>query len=137
MNFMDTPVPVLEENSKMTESQLTIVVAFVTELISLGALALVPHGVLLMNVCPLFLVAKPGQPDQWICIADMNKGHQNQSCAADPVPMTCPEDILPRMYPGFFSSVIDASRFFHMFLTVDEERKFIGLIHPDTGDHYW
>jgi hypothetical protein len=24
-----------------------------------------------------------------------------------------------------------------VFLTVDEERKFMGLIHPDTGDHYW
>jgi hypothetical protein len=51
--------------------------------------------------------------------------------------MKCPEDILPRMYPGGFSSVIDASKFFHMFLTVDEERQFVGLIHPDTGDHYW
>jgi hypothetical protein len=52
MKFMETPVPVLEENGKMTESQLAIAVAFVTELISLGVLALVPHGVLLMNVCP-------------------------------------------------------------------------------------
>jgi hypothetical protein len=24
-----------------------------------------------------------------------------------------------------------------MFLTVDDEGKFMGLIHPDTGDHYW
>jgi hypothetical protein len=64
MKFMETPLPVLEENGKMTESQLTIAVAFVTELISLGVIALVPHGVLLMNVCPPFLVAKPGQPDQ-------------------------------------------------------------------------
>jgi hypothetical protein len=23
-----------------------------------------------------------------------------------------------------------------MFLTVNEERKFMGLIHPNTGDHY-
>jgi hypothetical protein len=37
----------------MTESQLKIAVAFVTELISLGVLALVPHGVLLVNVYPL------------------------------------------------------------------------------------
>jgi hypothetical protein len=64
MNFMETPVPILEENGKMTEIQLTIAVAFVTELISLGVLDLVPRGVLLMNVCPLFLVAKPGQPNQ-------------------------------------------------------------------------
>jgi hypothetical protein len=137
MNFMETPVPVLEGNGKMTESQLTIAVTFVTELISLGVLDLVPHGVLLMNVCPLFFVARPGQPNQWRYIADMKKVHQNQSCAADPVHMTCPEDILPRIYPGGFSSVIDASKFFHMFLTVDDERKFMGLIHPYTGDHYW
>jgi hypothetical protein len=137
MKFMETPVPVLEENGKMTESQLTIAVAFVTELISLGVLDLAPHAVLLMNMCPLFLVAKSGQPDQWRCIAYTKKGHQNQSCAEDPVPTTCPEVILPRMYPGGFSSVIDASKLFHMFLTVDEERRFMGLIHPDTGDHYW
>jgi hypothetical protein len=137
MNFTETPVPVLEENGKMTESQLTIAVAFVTELVSLGVLSLVPHGVLIMNVCPLFLVSKPGQPYQWRCIADMKKGHQNQSCAAEPVHMTRPEDILTRMYPGGFSSVIDASKFFHMFLTVDEERRFMGIIHPHTGDHYW
>jgi hypothetical protein len=86
----------------MTESQLKMAVAFVTQLISLGVLALVPHGVLLVNMCPLFLVAKPGQPDQWRCIADMKKGHQNQSCAAEPVHMTCLEDILLRMYPGVF-----------------------------------
>jgi hypothetical protein len=68
MKFMETPVPVLEGNGKMTESQLTIGVAFVTELISLGVLSLVPHGVLHMNMCPLFLVAKPGQSYQWRCI---------------------------------------------------------------------
>jgi hypothetical protein len=50
--------------------------------------------------------------------------------------MTCPEDILPWMYPGVFASSIDASKFFHMFLTVDEERKFMGLIYPDTSYHY-
>jgi hypothetical protein len=54
-----------------------------------------------------------------------------------PITHDLPEDILPRMYPEGFSSVIDASTFFLMFLTVDEERRFMGLIHPDTGDHYW
>jgi hypothetical protein len=137
MKFTETPVPVLEENVKMTESHLAIAVTFVTEIISLRVLALIPHGVLLMNVCPLFLVATPGQPDQWRCIADMNKVHQHQSCASDPVHMNFPEDILPRMYPGGFSSVIDSSKFFHMFFTLDEERKFMGKIHPYTRDHYW
>jgi hypothetical protein len=45
--------------------------------------------------------------------------------------------ILWQMYPGVFPSVIDASKFFHMFPTVDEERKFMGIINPDTGYHYW
>jgi hypothetical protein len=61
MNFMGTPDPILEENSKMAESQLAISVAFVTELIILGVLTLVTQGVLLMNVCTLFLVSKPRQ----------------------------------------------------------------------------
>jgi hypothetical protein len=113
MNFMDNPTPGLEENVKMNESQLKIAVAFVTELMSLGVLAVVPRGILLLNACPLFLVATQVQPDQWRCIADMNKAHPNQSCAAEPVHMTCPEDIIPRMYPGGgFSSVIDVSIFF-------------------------
>jgi hypothetical protein len=38
----------------MTKSQLTIAVAFITELISLGVLALAPQGALLMNVFPVF-----------------------------------------------------------------------------------
>jgi hypothetical protein len=29
------------------------------------------------------------------------------------------------------------SKYFHMSLTLDEERKFMVLIHPGTGDHYW
>jgi hypothetical protein len=100
MNFMEDPTPGLEENQKITESQLKIAVAFVTELISLGVLALVPRGVLILNACPLFLVAKPGQPYQWICIADMKKGHQHQYRAAYPVHITCPEDSVPHMYSG-------------------------------------
>jgi hypothetical protein len=132
MNFMETPLPVLEENGKMNESQLTIAVAIVIEPIRLGVLALVPHGVLLMNVFPLFLVAKPVQPYQCICIADMTKGHHKQSCAADPVHMTCHEDIFPRMYPGGFSLVIYASKLFNMFLTVYEERTCMGILHTYT-----
>jgi hypothetical protein len=33
--------------------------------------------------------------------------------------------------------VIDASKMFHVFLTVNEERTFMGLIHPYTGYYYW
>jgi hypothetical protein len=67
----------------------------------------------------------------------MKKGHQNKACAACPVHMPCPKDIHPKMYPGGFSSVIDASKFFHILLTVDEERQFMGLNHPYNGDIYW
>jgi hypothetical protein len=62
MNFIETPKPGLEENVKMTDSQLQITVALVTELIIIGVLALVPRGILLLNACPIFLVATPGQP---------------------------------------------------------------------------
>jgi hypothetical protein len=33
--------------------------------------------------------------------------------------------------------VIDASNFFHMSRNMNLERKFMGLIHPYNGDHYW
>jgi hypothetical protein len=85
---------------KMTDSQLQIAVAFVTEFTSLEVLALVPRGVLLLKACPLFLVAKSGQQDKWRYVADMKKGRQNQACSADPVHMICPEDILLCMYLG-------------------------------------
>jgi hypothetical protein len=63
----------------------------------------------------------------------MKKGHK-KTRVAYPEHMACPKDILPRMYHGDFSSVIDASTFFHMFITVDEERQLMGLIHPHTVD---
>jgi hypothetical protein len=80
------------------------------------------------------MVPKPGQTDQWRCIADMQIGRQKQACAADPVHNTCPEDILPLIYPGRFSSGVDASTYSYIFLTVDEERQFIGMIQTDTDD---
>jgi hypothetical protein len=53
-----THVPGLEENGKMTESQLNIAVAFVTYLISLGVLALVPQGVPPCECVPPFLICQ-------------------------------------------------------------------------------
>jgi hypothetical protein len=54
MNFMETPNPGLEENGKINESQLKIAVDFVTELVSLGVLALV----LFTECVPPFLSCK-------------------------------------------------------------------------------
>jgi hypothetical protein len=135
MNFLAVPPPILVANANMTPEELACAVSFLDELISLGVLELAARE--LLNTCPLFIVAKPGQPGQYRCIADMKRGHQNDCCVSDPVHLTCPDDILPRMYPGGFSAVVDASKFFHMFLTQDAERQFMGMIHPLTGVHYW
>jgi hypothetical protein len=79
MKLIRTTQPGLKENARMNESQLKFAVDFVSELIILGGLALIPKGVMLLNSCPLFMLPKSGQPDQWRCITDMNKGRQNQA----------------------------------------------------------
>ena len=135
MNFMEAPPPILVANANMSHEELATAVAFIDELISLGVLdpAIRP----LLNTCPLFIVEKPGQPGQYRCIADMKRGLQNDVCVSDPVHLTCPDDILPRLYPGGFSAVVDASKFFHMFPTREDERQYMGMIHPLTELHYW
>jgi hypothetical protein len=62
---MKCPPPGKEKNSPFSEEQLETKTVFVDELITLGALSLVPHGFELLNTFTLFLVPKPGQPDQW------------------------------------------------------------------------
>ena len=119
----------------MTDEQLAIAHQFVDELIALGVYERVPPGSAILNNCPLFLVPKPGQPGQWRCIANMKDGGQNEVCVGDPVHLSQPQDILPHSIPGDISTVIDASKFFHMFRTEAAERKYMGLIHPTTGDH--
>lgn len=136
MNFLKLPAAHLTQNSRMTPTELETAVDFVDELISLGVLELVPPNETLTNNCPLFLVPKPGQPGQFRCIADMKKGGQNAGCVGDPVQMTSPQIILPLLNEGGFSASLDLAKFFHMFLTVESERNFLGLIHPGTGVHY-
>jgi len=137
MNFMAEPREGLLPNSDMTEEQLATAVQFVEELIALGVYERVPPGSTLRNNCPLFLVPKPGQPGQWRCIANMKDGGQNEVCVGDPVHLSQPQDILPHLYPGGYSTVIDASKFFHMFRTRAAERKYMGMLHPSTGEHWW
>jgi hypothetical protein len=134
MNFMGEPPPGLVENSPMTGEQLATAVEFVDELIALGVLQ-TPTEVLRNNF-PLFLVEK-AIPGEWRCIADGKTGGQNEVCTSDPVHLGGPQDILPFLYTGGASAVIDILKFFHMFPTVLGERKFMGLIHPRTGVHYW
>jgi hypothetical protein len=132
MNFMETPPPGLVENTEMTAEEHKIACNFVDELHSLGVVG--PSTEKILNNCPIFTVPKPGQPDQYRCIADGKRGNINDSCAADPVQMTCPDDILPALYPGGYSAVVDASKYFHMFKTRKDEYKHLGIIHPNTGE---
>ena len=136
MNFLKTPLPGLVANAPMNPDELATAIKFVDELISLGVLEEEPYPGNVVNNCSLFLVPKPGQPGQYRCIADMKKGGQNQMVGADPVQMTVPGDILPRLYPNGFSATLDIAKFFHMFPTVEEERPYLGCVHPGTGRMY-
>ena len=135
MNFLILPSGQLALNSDMDEEQLAIACQFVDELIDLGVL--VPAGEPLEANAPLFCVPKPGQPGQWRCIADMKAGGQNACIGKDPCYLYSPEDILPRMYTGGYTAIADASKFFYNFPTRPEERKYLGCIHPRTGQHLY
>ena len=50
--------------------------------------------------------------------------------------MTSPDHILPYLDYRSFSATLDLSKYSHMFLTKEEEHKYIGLVHPETGDIY-
>jgi len=137
MNFLEFPAPGLVDNPTCNPGETDAMVKFCDELISLGVLEEVPEGAALLNNCPMFTEDKPGQPGQLRCIADAKRGGQNDCCGADPVHLPTPQDILPHLYPGGYSAVIDASKYFHCFLTREDERPYLGMVHPRTGKHYW
>mmetsp|Transcript_15716 Transcript_15716/g.22422 ORF Transcript_15716/g.22422 Transcript_15716/m.22422 type:complete len:338 (+) Transcript_15716:3717-4730(+) len=132
MNFLREPPSSIKPNAPMNESEKATAIKFVDELCALGVLEPEPYPGFVRNTCPLFLVPRPGQPGQYRCIADMKKGGQNACNGADPVQMTSPGDILPRLYQGGFSATLDIAKYFHMFPTVESERMFLGCIHPAT-----
>ena len=136
MNFLTTPKAGLTPNAKLDPEQLEVAIAFVNELIELGVLEEAPDDDPLIATAPLFVVPKPGQPGQWRVIADMKKGGQNESIGADPVYLPRASIILPHMYSGGWSAVVDASKFFWNFPTMISERRYLGTIHPATGKHY-
>jgi len=98
MNFLTPPPPGIKQNAMINAEEQATAIQFVDELISLGVLEPDSYPGNVVNTCPLFLVPKPGQPGQFRCIADMKKGGQNASVGADPVQMSSPADILPRLY---------------------------------------
>jgi hypothetical protein len=133
MRFLEDPGTELVKNPPLTPDQLKVVCKFVEELRSLGVLQ--PATRLLRRVCPLFVVKKPGQKGQWCCIADMKRGGQNACCGLDPIFLPSSKDILPHLYEGGWTAIADASKYFHNFPTLPEERDLIGLIRPRTGEH--
>jgi hypothetical protein len=133
MNFLITPEGELQLNSKMDEAERIVAGKFVDELKSLGILAKA-EGPLKAN-CALFCVEKgPKQPDEKRCIADMKKGGQNDCIGKDPTFLVRSEDILPHLYPGGWTAIADASKYFHNFKTHPDERLYLGCIHPVTGE---
>ena len=136
MNFMETPSPGLTPNQQLKGEALVTAIKFTDELINLKVLRKSTDQDKVVNNFPLFLVPKPGQPGEYRCIADGKAGGQNDVCVGDPCQMTSPDHILPHLYTGGWSGIVDASKFFHMFKTRKDEQRYLGLIHPHTQEMY-
>jgi hypothetical protein len=67
----------------------------------------------------------------------MKQGNQNPAIGKDPVHLYQPQDILPLLFPHGYMEILDASKYFHMFLTLIRERHLLGVLHPGTYGHYW
>jgi hypothetical protein len=135
MNFMREPDHRILPNSEMKEEELAVATAFVDELMALGVLRepLTSTGEPMdIANAPLFTVPKPGQPGQYRCIADMLKGGQNEVVASDPVVLCRAPHILDEMYYGGWSAVFDLSKYFYNYNTREEDRPYLGMIHPTT-----
>jgi hypothetical protein len=133
MNFLITPEGELQLNSEMDAEERIAAGKFVDELRSLGILAKA-EGKLRAN-CALFCVEKgPKQPGEKRCIADMKKGGQNACIGKDPTFLVRSDDILPHLYPGGWTAIADASKYFHNYKTHPDERLYLGCIHPITGE---
>jgi hypothetical protein len=106
---------------------------FLDELKSQGVLA--KAGRKLKANCDLFCVEKgPKQPEEKCCIADMKKGGQNICIGKDPTFLVRADDTLPRLYPGGWTAITIASKYFHNFKTHPDEQLYLGCIHPITNE---
>ena len=136
MNFLKEPKHQIKPNAPMSDEELAVAGEFVDELIALGVLreptddSGMPMDI--VTNAPLFTVPKPGQPGQYRCIADMLKGGQNDVVGNDPVILPRAPHILDEMYHGGYSSVFDFSKYFYNFPTRQEDRPYLGLLHPVT-----
>jgi hypothetical protein len=133
MNFLTEPTKGITPNAPMTAEQQEIAAEFIDELWHISVFELIPDEYEMKANAPLFTVAKAGQPGQWRCIADMKSGGQNAHIGKDPVHLPRAGLILEKLYTGGWSAIMDASKFFHNFLTHPRDRPYLGCIHPKTG----
>ena len=138
MNFMETPTPKLCPNQELKGEALKEAIKFTDELVELGVIREAVPKDKVVNNFPIFLVEKPHveKEKSYRCIADGKAGGQNDVCVGDPCQMTSPDHILPHLYKNGWSGVVDASKYFHMFLTREDEQRFLGLIHPGNNKMY-
>jgi hypothetical protein len=137
MNFLIEPPHSITPNTDMDGEQTVIAGQFVDELIDLGVLLEATAEDPLEATAPLFCLPKPGQPGEWRVLADMRRGGQNECIGNDPTIFPKSGHILRSMYSGGYSAVVDASKFFYQFTTRPKERKYMGVVHPITGKHYY
>lgn len=107
---------------------------FADELIELGVLSLPHPDRPVLATAPVFCIPKAGQPGQWRVLADLKAGGQNSVVGKDPVFLHRPDAILPHLYTGGYSAVGDASKMFYQFPTCENERPYLGCIHPISGE---
>jgi hypothetical protein len=136
MNFVSYPDVPLQPNAQMTPEETTVAAEFVDELIGLGIIVSLPAYQEMKATTPLFTLEKSAQPGQFRVLANMKAGGQNAFVAKDPVHLYSGADILTRMYTGGWSAVADASKYFYSFPTREDERPYMGIIHPVSGEFY-
>ena len=136
MNFLTEPEHVMHPNADMDPEQVEVASQFVDELIDIGAVREPRLDDPPVTNTPLFCVEKPGQPGEWRVIADCKAGGQNAHMGNDPVYLNRPLHILEQMYPGGYTAIVDASKFFYQFPVHPDDQKYLGLVHPKTGKNY-
>ena len=134
MNFLIAPNGELKLNAEMDKGKRKAAGKFVDELEALGVLE-EAKGELKAN-CALFCVDKgPKQPDKKRCIGDMKEGGHNGCIRKDPPFLVQLDNILPHLYPGGWTAIADASKYFHNYKTHPKEHLYLGCIHLVTNKH--
>jgi hypothetical protein len=136
MNFVAYPDVDLQPNAHMTPEETAVAAEFVDELIGLGIIISLPAHQEMKATTPLFTLEKLAQPGEFRVLANMKEGGQNAFVAKDPVHLYNASDILTRMYSGGWSAVADASKYFYSFPTREDERPYLGIVHPVSKEFY-